>query len=51
VMNVMDMQQEREARRMGDGHRVIHGVAGSERRPSIESRTARRPSRRWASMS
>ena len=29
VMNVMDMQQEREARRMGDGHRVIHGVAGS----------------------
>lgn len=29
VMHVMDMQQEREARRMGDGHRVIHGVAGS----------------------
>ncbi|WP_307601765.1 DEAD/DEAH box helicase [Variovorax boronicumulans] len=29
LMQVMDMQQEREARRMGDGHRVIHGVAGS----------------------
>lgn len=29
MMHVMDMQQEREARRMGDGHRVIHGVAGS----------------------
>ncbi|MDN5924984.1 MAG: NERD domain-containing protein, partial [Xanthomonadales bacterium] len=29
VVKVMDMQQEQLARSMGDGHRVIHGVAGS----------------------
>lgn len=29
VVRVMDLQQERLARNMGDGHRVIHGVAGS----------------------
>ncbi len=29
VIRVMDMQQELLARSMGDGHRVIHGVAGS----------------------
>ncbi|MDM0113135.1 3'-5' exonuclease [Variovorax sp. J22R133] len=29
LLQVMDMQQEREARGMGAGHRVIHGVAGS----------------------
>jgi superfamily I DNA and RNA helicase len=28
-MRVMDMQQEQLARSLGDGHRVIHGVAGS----------------------
>ena len=29
LMEVMDLQQEQLARTMGDGHRVIHGVAGS----------------------
>lgn len=29
VMKVMDMQQEKLARSLGSGHRVIHGVAGS----------------------
>ena len=29
VMQVMDIQQEQLARSLGDGHRVIHGVAGS----------------------
>ncbi|WP_242559118.1 MULTISPECIES: 3'-5' exonuclease [Pandoraea] len=29
IMAVMDMQQEQLARSLGDGHRVIHGVAGS----------------------
>jgi hypothetical protein len=29
LMRVMDLQQEQLARSLGDGHRVIHGVAGS----------------------
>lgn len=29
IMKVMDIQQEQLARSLGDGHRVIHGVAGS----------------------
>ena len=29
IMRVMDWQQEQLARGLGDGHRVIHGVAGS----------------------
>lgn len=29
ILNVMDLQQEQLARSLGDGHRVIHGVAGS----------------------
>ncbi len=29
LMKVMDLHQERVARGLGDGHRVIHGVAGS----------------------
>lgn len=29
IVKVMDLQQERLARNMGEGHRVIHGVAGS----------------------
>ena len=29
VMRVLDLQQEQLARSLGDGHRVIHGVAGS----------------------
>jgi hypothetical protein len=28
IMRVMDLQQEQLARSLGDGHRVIHGVAG-----------------------
>ena len=29
IIRVMDLQQEQLARNLGDGHRVIHGVAGS----------------------
>ena len=29
IMRIMDLQQEQLARSLGDGHRVIHGVAGS----------------------
>jgi hypothetical protein len=29
IVQVMDLQQEQLARSMGEGHRVIHGVAGS----------------------
>jgi hypothetical protein len=29
LMHVLDLQQEQLARSLGDGHRVIHGVAGS----------------------
>lgn len=29
MIKIMDMQQEQLARSLGDGHRVIHGVAGS----------------------
>jgi hypothetical protein len=29
IMKVMDLQQEQLARSLGEGHRVIHGVAGS----------------------
>ena len=29
VLHVMDLQQEQLARSLGEGHRVIHGVAGS----------------------
>jgi hypothetical protein len=29
LMQVMDLQQEQVARSLGEGHRVIHGVAGS----------------------
>lgn len=29
IVRVMDIQQEQLAKSMGDGHRVIHGVAGS----------------------
>jgi superfamily I DNA and RNA helicase len=29
LMQVMDIQQEQLARNLGDGHRVVHGVAGS----------------------
>ena len=29
LIRVMDVEQERLARGLGDGHRVIHGVAGS----------------------
>jgi superfamily I DNA and RNA helicase len=29
LLHVMDLEQEKLARRLGAGHRVIHGVAGS----------------------
>ena len=29
LIKVMDLQQEQLARSLGDGHRVIHGAAGS----------------------
>lgn len=29
IIRVMDLQQEQLARSLGDGHRIIHGVAGS----------------------
>ena len=29
IVRVMGLQQEQLARSMGEGHRVIHGVAGS----------------------
>lgn len=29
IVKVMDMEQEKLARNLGDGHRIIHGVAGS----------------------
>lgn len=29
LLYVMDLEQEKLARRLGDGHRIIHGVAGS----------------------
>jgi hypothetical protein len=29
ILRIMDIQQEQLARSLGDGHRVIHGVAGS----------------------
>ena len=29
MVRVMDLQQEQLARSLGEGHRVIHGVAGS----------------------
>lgn len=29
IVRVMDLQQEQLAKSMGDGHRVVHGVAGS----------------------
>ena len=29
IVRIMDLQQEQLARSLGDGHRVIHGVAGS----------------------
>jgi len=31
IVRVMDLQQEQLARSMGEGHRVIHGVAGSSK--------------------
>jgi hypothetical protein len=31
IVRVMDLQQEQLARGLGEGHRVIHGVAGSKR--------------------
>ena len=38
IMRVMDLQQEQLARSLGDGHRVIHGVAGSGKTMILGSR-------------
>jgi hypothetical protein len=49
ILRVMDLQQEQLARSLGDGHRVIHGVAGSGKtlilahRCSELARTANKP--------
>ena len=49
ILRVMDIQQEQLARSLGDGHRVIHGVAGSGKtlilahRCSELARTADKP--------
>lgn len=40
-LRVMDNAQELLARRMGDGHRVIHGVAGSGKTVFLEYRARR----------
>jgi len=41
IVRVMDLQQEQLARSMGEGHRVIHGVAGSGKTCAIrDSRIA-----------
>jgi hypothetical protein len=41
LMRVMDQQQERLARSLGEGHRVIHGVAGSGKTLILGYRAAR----------
>lgn len=49
LIRVMDLQQEQLARSLGDGHRVIHGVAGSGKtmilgyRAELLARGATRP--------
>lgn len=40
LMRVMDLQQEQLARSLGDGHRVIHGVAGSGKTMILAYRAA-----------
>ena len=39
VVKVMDIHQEQLARGLGDGHRVIHGVAGSGKTLILEFRS------------
>ncbi|CAK7009886.1 3'-5' exonuclease [Saezia sanguinis] len=38
ILNVMDEQQEQLARGMGDGHRIVHGAAGSGKTKILEYR-------------
>lgn len=40
LMRVMDLQQEQLARSLGDGHRIIHGVAGSGKTMILAYRAA-----------
>jgi hypothetical protein len=40
LMRVMDIEQERFARSLGEGHRVIHGVAGSGKTMLLAYRAA-----------
>ena len=55
ILRVMDLQQEQLARSLGDGHRVIHGVAGSGKtmilgyRAEYLAKAARRPASRCSS--
>jgi hypothetical protein len=46
IMRVMDLQQEQMARSIGDGHRVIHGVAGSGKTMILGYRPSTWPARR-----
>ena len=51
IVRVMDLQQEQLARSMGEGHRVIHGVAGTHAwmdRPSAPAAERRMRSMRLA---
>ena len=41
LIRVMDLQQERLARSLGEGHRVVHGVAGSGKTMILGYRCAR----------
>ena len=43
IVRVMDLQQEQLARSMGEGHRVIHGVAGSGKTMILGYRAQHRP--------
>jgi hypothetical protein len=53
LMRVMDLQQEQLARSLGEGHRVIHGVAGSGKTLILGYRAEQlakcAPSRFWCS--
>ena len=39
LIRIMDLKQEKLARSLGDGHRVIHGVAGSGKPPILGYRS------------
>ena len=47
IVRVMDLQQEQLARSMGEGHRVIHGVAGSGRSTVIPAKAGIQVFKTW----